>query len=189
MNTFSSDNVNSILVNEQNIKNKLNLRISEKHSRNIYKRDTSRSQYNSQINTESNTKGKKTKKIQVMTNEQRDLLKKLLKENVKENQKRIADNLVDIFVESKRVSKDQIKHKIKKKQCGTPKSKFHKEVQKVSNPKLKRYGSVININLKNHSKFKKIKNRKIIENKDVEKYSNINNTEDTLPDNKKLDKF
>ena len=189
MNTFSSDNVNSILVNEQNIKNKLNLRISEKHSRNIYKRDTSRSQYNSQINTEPNTKDKKTKKIQVMTNEQRDLLKKLLKENVKENQKRIADNLVDIFVESKRVSKDQIKHKIKKKQCGTPKSKFHKEVQKVSNPKLKRYGSVINIGLKNHSKFKKAKKRKIIENKDIEKYSNINNTEDTLPDNKKLDKL
>ena len=73
MNTFSSDNVNSILVNKQNIKNKQNLRMSEKHSRNIYKRDTSRSQYNSQINTEPNTKDKKTKKIQVMTNEQRDL--------------------------------------------------------------------------------------------------------------------
>jgi hypothetical protein len=123
-----------------------------------------------------------------MTNEQRNLLRKLLKENVKENQKRIANNLVKIFVESKSPIKDQRK-KIKKKQGGTPKSKFSPKVQKVSNPKLKRYGSVINVGLKNHSKFKKTKKTKLIENKDVEKYSNINNTEDTLPDNKKLDKL
>jgi len=186
--TFSSDNVNSSLGNMQNITNKLNIKTSDKYIRNIYKRDTSRSQYNSQTNTEPNTKGKKTKKIKVMTNEQRDLLKKLLKENVKENQKRIANNLVEIFVESKRPSREQVKQKIKRKQCGTPKSKFNQKVYKVSNPKLKRYGSVINISSKHHSKFKK-KKKKLIENKDAEKYSNINNTEDTLPDNKKLDKL
>ena len=195
LNTLNPD-INYNHENIQNISNKINININDKNISNLYKRDTSRSQYSNRLNTEPNTKDKKSKKNQVMTKEQRNVLKELLKENVKENQKRIAKNLVDIFLESNRNIKNQTNQKLKKKQCETPKSKFiKKEIR--SNTKIKRYGSVINI----QSKFKKnksnnkIKKKKNLELKETEpnatnaKILYINETKDTLPDNNILEKL
>ena len=110
LNTLNPD-INYNHENIQNISNKINININDKNISNLYKRDTSRSQYSNRLNTEPNTKDKKSKKNQVMTKEQRNVLKELLKENEKENQKRIAKNLVDIFLESNRNIKNQTNQK------------------------------------------------------------------------------
>ena len=164
--------------------NRNNIYMTDKNIKNIFKTDSSLSQHTIQINMEKNAKNKKSKKIQKMTKEQRHLLKKLLNEDVKENHKSIAKNLKNIFAESRRSSKAQIRPKMNKNEGGTPKSKFFMNNQKkISKEKIKRYGSLANVNYRKLSKFINTKNElknlgdkntHIVKNKDsFQSYKNI----------------
>ena len=164
--------------------NRNNIYMTDKNIKNIFKTDSSLSQHTIQINMEKNAKNKKSKKIQKMTKEQRHLLKKLLNEDVKENHKSIAKNLKNIFAESRRSSKAQIRPKMNKNEGGTPKSKFFLNNQKkISKEKIKRYGSLVNVNYRKLSKFINTKNElknlgdkntHIVKNKDsFQSYKNI----------------
>ena len=164
--------------------NRNNIYMTDKNIKNIFKTDSSLSQHTIQINMEKNAKNKKSKKIQKMTKEQRHLLKKLLNEDVKENHKSIAKNLKNIFAESRRSSKAQIRPKMNKNEGGTPKSKFFMNNQKkISKEKIKRYGSLVNVNYRKLSKFINTKNElknlgdkntHIVKNKDsFQSYKNI----------------
>ena len=164
--------------------NRNNINMTDKNIKNIFKTDSSLSQHTIQINMEKNAKNKKSKKIQKMTKEQRHLLKKLLNEDVKENHKSIAKNLKNIFAESRRSSKAQIRPKMNKNEGGTPKSKFFMNNQKkISKEKIKRYGSLVNVNYRKLSKFINTKNElknlgdkntHIVKNKDsFQSYKNI----------------
>ena len=180
--TQLNNDINITQENIQNISNKINININNKG--NLYKRDTSRSQYTSQVNKKSNTKTKKTKKKHLMTKEQRDILKQLLKENAKENKKKIAQNLLNVFLESNRTNK-LITKKKKRKYSETPKSKFNKKELKKDKVILKRYSSVVNIS----NRFSKNKKQKkhIEENKTINNH-NINDTKtDELPDNNNIE--
>ena len=164
--------------------NRNNIYMTDKNIRNIFKTDSSLSQRTLHVNTEKNMNNKKSKKIQKMTREQRHLLKKLLNEDVKENHKSIAKNLEKIFVQSRRSSKILNKQNMSKYEGGTPKSKFFSHQKKLSKVKIKRYGSVVNINSKKLSKFINARN----EPKNLgDKNQHINNTRDYLPFKKNID--
>ena len=173
--------------NNKSKTNRNNILMTDKSIKNLLKTDSSLSQRTFQINLEKNTKTKKSKKIQKMTKEQRHLLKKLLNEDVKENHKSIAKNLKNIFAESRRSSKAQIRLKVNKNEGGTPKSKFFMNHQKkLSKVKIKRYGSLVNINSRKLSKFINTRN----EPKNLgDKTTQAKYTKDPFPSNKNIDKL
>ena len=168
----------------KNKANRNNIYMTNKNIRNLFKTESSLSQRAIQINTEKNMKVIKSKKIQKMTKEQRHLLKMLLNKDVKENHKSIAKNLENVFVQSRRGSKAQIRKEMSKNGGGTPKSKFFSHQKKLSKVKIKRYGSIANVNIIKFSKFKNTRN----ENKNLRnKNSHINNTKDSITINKNIE--
>ena len=187
LNALNHEKNNIAHDNNKSKTNRNNIYMTDKNIKNLLKTDFSLSQRTFQINLEKNTKTKKSKKIQKMTKEQRHLLKKLLNEDVKENHKSIAKNLKNIFAESRRSSKAQIRLKVNKNEGGTPKSKFFMNHQKkLSKVKIKRYGSLVNINSRKLSKFINIRN----EPKNIgDKTTQAKNTKDPFPFNKNIDKL
>ena len=168
----------------KNKANRNNIYMTNKNIRNLFKTESSLSQRAIQINREKNMKVIKSKKIQKMTKEQRHLLKMLLNKDVKENHKSIAKNLENVFVQSRRGSKAQIRKEMSKNGGGTPKSKFFSHQKILSKVKIKRYGSIANVNIIKFSKFKNTRN----ENKNLRnKNSHINNTKDSITINKNIE--
>ena len=183
LNSLNPD-INLTQERVQNISNKINININNSID-NLYKRDTTRSKHLNQIKTDPSTKQRKTKKKQEITKQQRNLLKKLIKDNLVENKKKIAKNLVGLFIGNKKNDKFTIsKKKNEKEVIDLPKSKYIKKEIKKDKPKVRRYGSLVNI----RTKFSKFKKNKKIEGNKTTKHHLINETKtDDIIDNKNIE--